>query len=190
MLASGVAHTLRIRSRPEASLGWYAQHGSPLRVAIFSDRLELENPGGLPPGLTLDEARQGASKLRNRVIGRVFHELGLIEQWGSGIQRMVKACLEAGLPEPVLEEIGSGFRVTFGLVPARIPTLDPLDQVVLKLLEKADGLSTSQIAKAIKRSTRSTRDRVKRLIAFGLVRAHGSSSRDPQKVFKLVGPGN
>jgi len=33
----------------------YGQHGSPLRVAVFSDRLEIENPGGLPPGLTLDE---------------------------------------------------------------------------------------------------------------------------------------
>ena len=167
----------------------YSQHGSPLRVAIFSDRLEIENPGGLPPGLTLEEVRQGASKLRNRVIGRVFHELGLIEQWGSGIQRMAKACLEAGLPDPVLEEIGSGFRVTFGLIPAQKPSLEPLDRMVLDLLKAAGGLSTSQIAKEIKRSTRATRDRVKRLVALGLVRDHGSSSRDPQKVFMLVGSG-
>jgi predicted HTH transcriptional regulator len=32
--------------------------------------------------------------------------------WGSGIQRMTTACLQAGLPEPELEEIGSGFRAT------------------------------------------------------------------------------
>jgi predicted HTH transcriptional regulator len=30
---------------------------------------------------------QGVSKLRNRVIGRVFHELHPIEQWGSGTGR-------------------------------------------------------------------------------------------------------
>ncbi|MEJ7667890.1 MAG: ATP-binding protein [Casimicrobiaceae bacterium] len=36
------------------------------------------------------------SKLRNRVIGRVFHELGLIEQWGSGVQRMTAACRTRG----------------------------------------------------------------------------------------------
>ena len=29
-----------------------------------------------------------------RVIGRVFHEPGLIEQWGSGIQRTTAACQE------------------------------------------------------------------------------------------------
>jgi len=73
----------------------------------------LRNPGGLPPGLTIEDIRQGVSKLRNRVLGRVFHELHLIEQWGSGIQRMTGACREAGLPEPQFAEIGSGFRVTF-----------------------------------------------------------------------------
>jgi predicted HTH transcriptional regulator len=167
----------------------YGQHGSPLRVAVFSDRLEIENPGGLPPGLTLDEVRQGASKLRNRVIGRVFHELGLIEQWGSGIQRMTKACLDAGLPEPVLEEIGSGFRVTFGFIPIQKASLDLLDQKILDLLA-ADptGISNGQLAKAIERSTRATRDRVKRLMELGLIREHGSSSRDPKKVFRLAVP--
>jgi len=35
--------------------------------------------GLLPLGLTIDDIRKGVSKLRNRVIGRVFHELGLIE---------------------------------------------------------------------------------------------------------------
>src|SRR5262249_12684991 len=73
----------------------YAQRGAPIRVSIFDDRLEVENPGLLPFGLTVDDLQRGISKLRNRVIGRVFHELGLIEQWGSGIQRMSTACREA-----------------------------------------------------------------------------------------------
>lgn len=50
--------------------------------------------------------------MRKWVIGRVFHALGLIEHWGSGIQRMTAACADAGLPPPVLEEIGTHFRVT------------------------------------------------------------------------------
>jgi len=83
----------------------YAQSGAPIRVAVFDDRIEIENPGLLPLGLTIEDIQKGVSKLRNRVIGRVFHELGLIEQWGSGIQRMTAACREAGLPTPVFEEI-------------------------------------------------------------------------------------
>ena len=69
----------------------YAQRGAPIRVAVFDDRVEIENPGLLPPGLTVEDLRRGVSKLRNRVLGRVFQELGLIEQWGSGIQRMSPA---------------------------------------------------------------------------------------------------
>jgi ATP-dependent DNA helicase RecG len=63
----------------------YSQGGGPLRLSIFDDRVEIESPGLLPAGLTIEDLRQGISKLRNRVIGRVFQQLGLIEQWGSGI---------------------------------------------------------------------------------------------------------
>src|SRR5256885_3973776 len=90
----------------------YSQRGAPIRISIFDDRLEVENPGLLPFGVTVEDLPRGISKLRNRVIGRVFHALGLIEQWGSGIQRMTAACRDAGLAAPVFEEIGTRFRVT------------------------------------------------------------------------------
>jgi ATP-dependent DNA helicase RecG len=48
------------------------------------------------PGLTIEELREGLSRVRNRVLARVFDELGLIEQWGTGIQRMIDACTRAG----------------------------------------------------------------------------------------------
>ena len=54
--------------------------------------------------LLFGSVRDGVSKLRNRVIGRVFKELNLIEQWGSGFQRMAENCREMNLPEPILEE--------------------------------------------------------------------------------------
>ena len=53
--------------------------------------------------LTLHGLYHGTSKLRNRVIGRVFHELGLIEQWRSRSQRMAVACREAGLAPTALD---------------------------------------------------------------------------------------
>ncbi len=75
----------------------YSQRGAPIRIAVFDDRLEIENPGMLVGGLTVEDVRSGVSKLRNRVIGRVFKELNLIEQWGSGFQRMADSCLEAAI---------------------------------------------------------------------------------------------
>ncbi len=168
----------------------YAQRGSPLRLAIFSDRVEIDNPGGLPPGLTLDDVYQGISKLRNRVIGRVFYELGFVEQWGSGIQRMAQACRKAGLPEPLLEEIGSGFRVTLRREGRVRPALDAMDQSILDFVRRSSGASTSRIAAHIRRTPRATRDRLNRLAGLGLLAALGAGPRDPRRKFHVVEPRN
>lgn len=164
----------------------YAQHGSPISVAIFEDRLEVYNPGGLLPGLTVKDIQTGVSRLRNRVIGRVFHELGLIEQWGSGIQRMAAACRAAGLTEPILEEVGSGFRVTLSRIARGAPAMDAIDRTVLDLLRRSGGLSTSGVAKEIGRTTRATRDRLGRMVESGIVVVVGSSPRDPRRIYRAV----
>ena len=88
----------------------YSQMGAPIRVAFFDDRIEVENPGILLPGLTVEDMLQGVSKIRNRVIARVFRELNLIEQWGSGVRRMFKEAEALGLPEPEIVEVGMRVR--------------------------------------------------------------------------------
>ena len=159
----------------------YAQRGAPIRVAIFDDRLEIENPGLLPPGLTVEDLRRGVSKLRNRVMGRVFQELGLIEQWGSGIQRMSAACRDAGLPAPVLEEIGTRFRVTLHTTRGQAPPPDDIDQAILDALSGGAGLSTNEIAARIERTPRAARTRLASLVERGLIREIGSSPQDPKR---------
>lgn len=159
----------------------YAQRGAPIRVSIFDDRLEVENPGLLPFGLTIEDLPRGISKLRNRVIGRVFHALGLIEQWGSGIQRMSAACREAGLAEPVFEEIALRFRVTIATARVRRPLLDETDQAILAFLASGEGQPTSAIAKKIDLTPRATRTRLARLVGRGLLREIGTSPQDPQR---------
>ncbi len=141
----------------------------------------MENPGLLPFGLTVDDLPLGISKLRNRVIGRVFHELGLIEQWGSGIQRMTAACLEAGLAVPVLEEIGTRFRVTLRTEQIGPSRVDVTEQAILDSLTGGNGLSTQEIAIMIKRTPRATRTRLIKLVARGEVREVGTSPQDPKR---------
>ena len=152
----------------------YAQRGAPLRVSIFDDRLEVENPGLLPFGLTLEDLPRGVSKLRNRVIGGIFHALGLVEQWGSGIQRMTAACREARLAAPVFEELATRFRVTIASAQVSRPVLDDTDQSILASLAGCKGLSTSEIAAAIGLTPRATRTRLARMVGRGLVREIGT----------------
>ncbi len=93
----------------------YSQRGAPIRIAFFDDRIEIENPGILLPGMTIDDMRRGVSKIRNHVIARVFRELQMIEQWGSGVRRMFREAEEQGFPEPQIEEIGIRYRFTLFL---------------------------------------------------------------------------
>jgi ATP-dependent DNA helicase RecG len=163
----------------------YAQRGAPVRLAIFDDRLEVENPGLLPFGLTLEDLPRGISRLRNRVIGRTFHSLGLIEQWGSGIQRMTAACRDAGLAPPTLEEIGNRFRVTLWLEQVGATALDKTEQAILATLSDGTGRVTSEVAKVIGLTPRATRTRMVRLVERGLVREVGTSPQDPKRRYFL-----
>jgi len=165
----------------------YSQTGAPIRLSIFDDRLEVENPGLLMSGLTIEDIARGTSRVRNRALARVFRELGLIEQWGSGIVRMREACASAGLPEPLLEEIGTHFRVTlFGeqAAPARLDDTDSL--IAAAIAANAGGLTTAEVSKCISRTTRATRTRLKQLVEEGVVVEVGSSPNDPLRRYLLA----
>lgn len=165
----------------------YSQQGAPIRVAIYDDRLEIDSPGVLLSGLTVADIKQGNSKLRNRVIGRVFKELRYIEQWGSGILNAIGECKTMGLPEPVFEEFAFRFRATISLVPEQEPELDEVTQKIRAALStsagKNSGLSSQQIAEEVGLSTRAIRARMTALAQRGLVTAVGRSERDPLRKY-------
>lgn len=96
----------------------YSINGMNPRVAIYSDRLEIESPGMLPFGYTLEDFIAGISHVRNKVIARVFRELQLMEEWGTGYKRVVNACQKGGYAIPDWSEIGTTVRVTFQPNPA------------------------------------------------------------------------
>ncbi|MEZ4424970.1 MAG: ATP-binding protein [Gemmatimonadota bacterium] len=159
----------------------YAQRGAPIRLAVFDDRVEVENPGILLPGLTLGDLRDGVSRLRNRVVARVFKELGLVEQWGTGVQRMIAACTSAGLPEPEFVELGFRFRVTIRTERITEPELDPVEDRIMTFIREGEGRSTANIAKKVGLSTRATQHRLAALAERGLIVVVGSGPRDPRR---------
>lgn len=59
------------------------------KFEIFSDRIEITSTGSLPEGLSLDEFFEGYSIPRNKEVMRIFKDLDLVEQLGSGIPRIL-----------------------------------------------------------------------------------------------------
>jgi ATP-dependent DNA helicase RecG len=98
----------------------YSQGDSLIQVAVFDDRIEVRNPGGLLSGMAINDLKQGISKIRNPVIAKVFRELGLIKQWGSGLCRIFRQAEELRLPMPEIVEVGMEMRFVLWLA---VPTM-------------------------------------------------------------------
>lgn len=83
-----------------------------VQVCLYDDRMEVLSPGMLYDGLDLETAKLGKSTCRNEAIAEVFHYMHIVEAWGTGLPRIINRCKEYGLPEPLFEEFGNGFKVT------------------------------------------------------------------------------
>lgn len=91
----------------------YANFGRDVKVGVYDDIVNIVSPGALPNIVTVEDILRGRSEIRNKVIANVFKELGLIEQWGSGISRTMIACKKAGLKQPRIRERGDFVDVEF-----------------------------------------------------------------------------
>ncbi|MCY4553341.1 MAG: helix-turn-helix transcriptional regulator, partial [Candidatus Poribacteria bacterium] len=77
-----------------------------------SDRLEVLNPGRLPPALTLEQLRQAHPSVpNNRLLARSLYLTQYIEEMGTGTLDMIRRCRDAGLSEPEFTDSG-GFKTT------------------------------------------------------------------------------
>lgn len=92
----------------------YNEKSASPHLAIYDDRLEIWNPGGLLSGITLEQLKKPHTSFqRNELIANVFYKRGWIEKWGTGTIRMLEHCHNNGSPEPTFSEEFYGFSVVF-----------------------------------------------------------------------------
>ena len=91
----------------------YSIYAGAINFAIYDDRIEIESDGKVPRELAGEDLKSiHRSVRRNPLICGVFYRMGLIEQWGRGIQQIVQSCIEAGHPEPEFIEAMGAVKVT------------------------------------------------------------------------------
>jgi predicted HTH transcriptional regulator len=84
-----------------------------VQVMLFADRLEVWNPGELPPALTPALLRRPhASIPRNPLLSEPLFLAHYIEKAGPGTIDMIALCREASLPEPEFRQDGGQFVMT------------------------------------------------------------------------------
>lgn len=83
-----------------------------VQVRIYDDRLEVWNPGTLPPDLTIEQLyHEHASHPRNPRLAGAFHHAGLVERWGTGTLRIITACQAHGIDQPEFSTVSGNFVV-------------------------------------------------------------------------------
>jgi len=82
-------------------------------LRLYDDRLEVQNPGGLLPGVTLEQALAGGvSRRRNPVIAEVLRQMGKMTTVGRGLMLIQQEMEALGSPPPMFESDALYFRVT------------------------------------------------------------------------------
>ena len=89
----------------------YGLHGSTVDITVWDDRVEVHSPGPLPGHITLDNMR-AEHYSRNPRIMRVLKTLGLVEEYGEGIERMYREMESRLLEPPVFTATDSSVTVT------------------------------------------------------------------------------
>jgi len=77
----------------------YRLRGRRIEVRMFSDRLEVISPGGLPGFITVENIKDEHFSRNPRLVGGLFH-WGYIEELGLGIDRMIEVMAQAGHSPP------------------------------------------------------------------------------------------
>lgn len=132
---------------------------SNIKVEFFDDKVKITNPGGIYKA-TLDEILDGVQTYRNPGLVNILNKLHYIENFGTGIPRILKA-YEKEKCRPIFEPTENFFKLTLYNLnkkfdplsdPINDPILDPLtdfDLALLKIIKERPGLNTPKLLTVI-----------------------------------------
>jgi len=120
---------------------------------------------------------------RNKLIADFCKSLGLIEKYGSGIQRIIEYFNEANLPVPEFRNISEGFMVTVftddklgdRLGDRLGDKLGDNRKMILEIIENNPHITLSQLSKTIGISQTAIENNVQKLKEKGILRRIGSA---------------
>lgn len=149
-------------------------------ISVYDDRIEFVSVGGLPIGIALEDIMLGLSICRNPKLAAIFYRLELIEAYGTGMPKIVKAYAETGL-KPKIEATNNAFKIT---LPNRNTSIK-LNNIVLDELKTdeeriLDFISTNgyivrnDVDKLLNVSQSTANRILKRMVGAGLIYQNGN----------------
>src|SRR3972149_4317489 len=165
----------------------YSRKGADIKFAIFDDRIEITSPGGLLPQISISDLGTGVSEPRNKIIGRIFNEAGLIEGWGTGIRRIRKQIEEMGLVPPEFKDINGFFKtIIYNESLEEHFEFDEDEKEIIAYIQKKGKASTKELEKELEKSKATIKRKIRTLTDKGYLIWVGKSQRDPSGYYELT----
>lgn len=133
-------------------------YGASTLISIYSDRIEFTSIGGLMSGFSLNDLSLGISVCRNPKLANVFYRLELIEAYGTGITKIMRAYNEADL-KPRIESSDNAFKIVLPNLNFRINSEN--NESIHSSVEKPE----EKIIKLAKRNKYVTRREIEEMLS-------------------------
>lgn len=160
----------------------YNSAGS-VQISIFSDRIEIMNPGKLPKQLKISDLNKKHLSIPvNPFLARPFYLAGYINQIGYGTVNVFKWCKNAHLPEPSFEQFNNQFNVTIfrnWLTDKRLQEFDLNKRQIeaIKYLKEHLKITNSQYQEEFDVAKRTASKDLQLLTSLGLVSKEGTTGK-------------
>lgn len=149
---------------------------------IYDDRVELISIGGLPSGICLEDIMLGLSICRNPKLAAIFYRLKLIEAYGTGIPKIIRAYKQSD-KKPQIEATPNAFKIV-------LPNLNmegdkDIDQAftninhekILKLLSEKDFVVRNDIDDILGTSPATSLRILKEMMESGQLSRQGTGKK-------------
>ncbi len=149
-----------------------------VHVSIYDDRLEIWNPGALPPELTIAALKRPHNSIpRNPLIARALFLIKYIEHWGTGTERIIKETLAHGLPEPEFSLRDGGVLVVFKKAEAFLASLNERQRKAWGYLRSHGSISQTLYAELCNCGETTAKRDLREMLAKGLIKKEGKARK-------------
>ena len=153
------------------------QSSGNVQVSIFTNSLEILNPGPLPSTLTIEALkRRHSSKPRNRLIAETLFKIKYIEKFGTGTTKMIRVCRDLGVPEPEFIEQDEDFMVTLRRSSVNVlleqpQLLNERQKQAIVYLKIHESITSAELARLAGCAERTARQDISKLVEWNAVEA-------------------
>ena len=169
---------------------------TPIQISVLDDRLEIFNCGFLPDDWNVKKLlSRHNSRPYNPDIANAFFRAGEIETWGRGIERIIKACKNAGTSKPKIEYSSGELVITFVFGKEyqnaiKIPQNNIVENIVentndiaekmsetqariIQMIKTNPSITTKEIADILSIAQRNVQNHIRKLKGIGVIHRVG-----------------